>query len=225
MPNCEWTVILPTWEETGFDRDGYERLRAREASPLIGMLAGDFAHVMLSSFVRLPPEHRQGADDQRHQARGALRRVAAGLRPVAGDPRTRLGTKACRVTGIRDDFAPPARLRNPHVQSIYPSLPFRRPVVERRSRRLIEASEDLVLDCGEGVRLLAHHATQQRTGRPAASRLAVLLHGWEGSANSLYLLSLGQRLIQLVADNLQVGELHIVPAEFLDQLLEQCWLE
>jgi predicted alpha/beta-fold hydrolase len=86
-------------------------------------------------------------------------------------------------------------LRNPHVQSIYPSLPFRRPVVERRSRSLLEASQDLVIDCGEGVRLLAHHATQERLGRPAASRLAVLLHGWEGSAQSLYVLSLGQYLL------------------------------
>ena len=99
------------------------------------------------------------------------------------------------MTGLRDDFAPPARLRNPHVQSIYPRLPFRRSAVERRSRQLIESSEDLVLDCGDGVRLLAHHATQQRAGRPAASRLVVLLHGWEGSAQSLYILSLGQFLL------------------------------
>jgi hypothetical protein len=99
------------------------------------------------------------------------------------------------VSAPRDEFAPPARLRNPHVQSIYPSLPFRRPGVESRSRTLLEASRDLVVDCGEGVRLLAHHATQERVGRPAASRLAVLLHGWEGSAQSLYVLSLGQYLL------------------------------
>jgi len=92
-------------------------------------------------------------------------------------------------------FTPPARLRNPHIQSIYPSLPFRRPGVERRCRTLLEASQDLVLDCGEGVRLLAHHATQERIGRGPAPRLAVLLHGWEGSAQSLYLLSLGQFLL------------------------------
>jgi hypothetical protein len=33
-----------------------------------------------------------------------------------------------------------------------------------------------------------------RLGEPPARRLAVLLHGWEGSANSLYILSLGQYL-------------------------------
>ena len=85
------------------------------------------------------------------------------------------------------EFTPPARLRNAPVQSIYPSLPFRRPGVERRCRGLIESSE--------GVRLLAHRATQERLGRPSASRMVVLLHGWEGSAQSLYILSLGQFLL------------------------------
>jgi len=99
------------------------------------------------------------------------------------------------VTDGGGEFTPPARLRNAHVQSIYPSLPFRRPGVERRCRGLIESSEDLLLDCGEGVRLLAHRATQERLGRPSASRMVVLLHGWEGSAQSLYILSLGQFLL------------------------------
>jgi uncharacterized protein len=53
----------------------------------------------------------------------------------------------------------------------------------------------MLLDCGEGVRLLAHHATQERLGRPKATRVAVLLHGWEGSSESLYMLSLGQYLL------------------------------
>ena len=48
-------------------------------------------------------------------------------------------------------FTPPARLRNPHIQSIYPSLPFRRPGVERRCRTLLEASQDLVLDCASSL--------------------------------------------------------------------------
>jgi predicted alpha/beta-fold hydrolase len=109
------------------------------------------------------------------------------------------------VSALHDDFVPPARLRNPHVQSIYPSLPLRRPGVERRSRTLLTASRDLVIDCGDDVRLLAHHATQERAGRPAAERLAVLLHGWEGSANSLYVLSLGQYLFDQGFDVLRLN--------------------
>jgi len=94
------------------------------------------------------------------------------------------------------EFAPPWRLRHHHVQSIYPSLPFRRPIVERRSATLQRVSRDLCVDCGDGVRLLAHVATHEQAGRAPADKLAVLLHGWEGSSNSLYLLSLGQLLFE-----------------------------
>lgn len=94
-----------------------------------------------------------------------------------------------------DGFRPPAWFANPHLQSILPSLPLRRPGVERRCQSLLAASQPVVLDCGDGVRLLALQATQARLGRPAASRVVVLLHGWEGSADSLYVLSLGQRLL------------------------------
>jgi predicted alpha/beta-fold hydrolase len=94
-----------------------------------------------------------------------------------------------------NEFRPPAWLANRHLQSILPSLPFRRPAVERRAAPLIAASRPLVLDCGDGVRLLGLHAAP---GAPsAASRgVAVLLHGWEGSADSLYLLSLAELLFE-----------------------------
>jgi predicted alpha/beta-fold hydrolase len=59
----------------------------------------------------------------------------------------------------------------------------------------MRASRPLLLDCGDGVRLLAHETTQQSVGRATAKRVAVLLHGWEGSSQSLYLLSLGQLLL------------------------------
>ena len=91
-------------------------------------------------------------------------------------------------------FQPPRRLRHHHLQSIYPSLPLRRRTVERRCSRLLRASADVLVDGGDGVRLLACLASHESVGLPPANRLAVLLHGWEGSANSLYLLSLGQVL-------------------------------
>lgn len=100
------------------------------------------------------------------------------------------------MNGAKSDFVPPRRLRHPHLQSIYPSLPLRRPGVERRAAPLLRHSADLLVDCGDGVRLLAHLTTQEALGLPAATKVAVLLHGWEGSANSLYLLSLGQRLLE-----------------------------
>jgi len=92
------------------------------------------------------------------------------------------------------EFVPPRRLRHHHVQSIYPSLPLRRRGVERRCAELLRASADLLVDCGDGVRLLAHLAMQETLGRAPAGKIAVLLHGWEGSAQSLYVVSLGQHL-------------------------------
>jgi predicted alpha/beta-fold hydrolase len=89
-------------------------------------------------------------------------------------------------------FRPPGWLSNRHLQSILPSLPFRRGAVERRAAGVIAASRDLVLDCGEDVRLLGRLAVP--AGAVPSPRLAVLLHGWEGSADSLYVLSLAQLL-------------------------------
>lgn len=91
-------------------------------------------------------------------------------------------------------FSPPAWLANPHVQSVFPSLPLRRPAVALRCRRVAAVSRELIVDCGDGVRLLAEHATRERGGHAPADRVAVLLHGWEGSSRSLYVLSLAQYL-------------------------------
>lgn len=81
------------------------------------------------------------------------------------------------------------------MQSILPSLPLRRLLVERRARPLLAVSRELLLDCGEGVRLQGFFsaATPPAPTRPQRT-LAVLLHGWEGSARSLYVLSLAQTL-------------------------------
>ena len=98
------------------------------------------------------------------------------------------------AAGWDQRFSPPAWLANPHVQSVFPSLPLRRPAVAWRCRGVAAASRELIVDCGDGVRLLAEHASHERGGGPPADRVAVLLHGWEGSSRSLYVLSLAQFL-------------------------------
>ena len=89
-------------------------------------------------------------------------------------------------------FRPPRHLRNAHLQSVLPSLQIRRIWVQRRARALLAASRDVVLDCGGGVRLLGHHAAS-RTGHGPR---VVLLHGWEGSADSVYVLSVAAYLFE-----------------------------
>jgi hypothetical protein len=82
-------------------------------------------------------------------------------------------------------------LRNPHVQSIITQAPWRRRQIFGAAAELLRRSEERLLDCGEGVRLqgfLSPSATPERG-------LIVLLHGWEGSAHSSYILSVGSRLL------------------------------
>jgi predicted alpha/beta-fold hydrolase len=91
-------------------------------------------------------------------------------------------------------FRPGRWLRSPHIQTILPSLSLRSRGVRRRAVPLLAASEELLLDCGDGVTLQAFHSSQVRRGREPGKKVAVLLHGWEGSADSQYLLSLAQTL-------------------------------
>jgi predicted alpha/beta-fold hydrolase len=97
-------------------------------------------------------------------------------------------------------FSPPGWLANAHLQSILPSLKLRRPLLARRARDLLACAQTQIVDCGDGVRLLGHYSSQTAAGRPAARDVAILLHGWEGSADSLYVLSLGSHLFNLGCD-------------------------
>jgi predicted alpha/beta-fold hydrolase len=100
------------------------------------------------------------------------------------------------VTGFPLDssFRPQRWLRGRHLQTILSSLPPRRSRVERRAAPILAASAEFLLDCGDGVTLQAFHASPTSGGREPGKRLAVLLHGWEGSADSSYVLSVAQTL-------------------------------
>jgi len=101
------------------------------------------------------------------------------------------------VTDAPDDpFRPRRWLRGRHFQTILPNWPPRRARVERRAIPMRAASEELLLECGEGVTLQAFHSSPARRGREPGKKVAVLLHGWEGSADSQYLLSLAQTLFE-----------------------------
>lgn len=91
------------------------------------------------------------------------------------------------------EFRPRGLLRNPHVQSILASSPVRRWKFRDRHRALEARSRECILDCGDGVRLQGFHATQDV--RPHARGLVVLLHGWEGSAHSSYMMNVAARMI------------------------------
>jgi predicted alpha/beta-fold hydrolase len=91
-------------------------------------------------------------------------------------------------------FSPPGWLANAHLQSILPSLKARRPLLARRASAMLACADTQIVDCGDGVRLMGHYSSQVAAGGEPARDLAILLHGWEGSADSLYVLSLGAHL-------------------------------
>lgn len=87
-------------------------------------------------------------------------------------------------------YRPPPLMRNPHLQSILSSTGPRRWLARRRARALLRQARPVELNCGQGVRLLGAWSPH-----PAGNgRLAVLIHGWEGCADSTYLVATGGRL-------------------------------
>jgi hypothetical protein len=101
---------------------------------------------------------------------------------------------------LDDGFRPPRWLRNRHLQSILPSLPARRRWIMPRTATLRAASREILLDCGDGVRLQCFHSDPARAGIARVERVAILLHGWEGNSEALYILSLAQQLFDLGFD-------------------------
>ncbi|MFI4867962.1 MAG: YheT family hydrolase [Steroidobacterales bacterium] len=108
------------------------------------------------------------------------------------------------------NYQPPGVLRSGHLQTVLASVWPVSWLIRRRAARLRSRSQELLLDCGDGVTLQAFLSraddTRPRdagTGaaaprvapRAAARRVAVLLHGWEGSAEATYVLSLGSLLL------------------------------
>lgn len=89
------------------------------------------------------------------------------------------------------EFRPQPGLRNRHLQSMLASSRLRRWLFEVQRHRLQREQRELVLDCGAGVRLAGLLTLPEAEARA----LVVLLHGWEGSASSNYMLHTGGRLL------------------------------
>lgn len=89
-------------------------------------------------------------------------------------------------------FSPPRWLRNPHLQSVLASSSLRRWLGGATRAAFERSARPVLLDCGGGVRLQGMHTVQ--TVLPTARGLTVLLHGWEGSVASSYLLRTGSLL-------------------------------
>jgi hypothetical protein len=83
-------------------------------------------------------------------------------------------------------FEPHWPLRHANVQSALASFKPRN--WHRRGHAMARAAQQHLLDCGEGIRLMGLHSPQPAGMKPKG--LAILIHGWEGSHDSVYLFSI-----------------------------------
>jgi predicted alpha/beta-fold hydrolase len=91
-------------------------------------------------------------------------------------------------------FRPHRWVRNPHLQAVLASSRIR--LLRHRGSsglELLRSARPTVLDCGDGARLEAR--VSMPTGNEAPD-LVVMIHGWEGCADSTYLLSMGELLLR-----------------------------
>ncbi|MBP7340959.1 MAG: alpha/beta fold hydrolase [Syntrophaceae bacterium] len=79
-------------------------------------------------------------------------------------------------------FLPRSFLKNRHLQSVMASTRL----LIGPHRFLLERSQEIILETAAGSRLLAHVSPH-----PASRGLIIILHGWEGSSSSAYVLAAG----------------------------------
>ena len=86
-------------------------------------------------------------------------------------------------------FQPPRLLRNAHLQSILASSKLRKPKLLKAAKNMLQVSREEILHAGENTRLHCIISEHEPHGSNHNRPLVVLLHGWEGSAESSYMLS------------------------------------
>ncbi|MDX1707995.1 MAG: alpha/beta hydrolase [Desulfobacterales bacterium] len=87
------------------------------------------------------------------------------------------------------DYQPPLWLKNPHLQTILASSKIRL----IGGNRMRQVARETIIHTDAGTKLLGYHSRQKRG---ASKGLVVLLSGWEGSADSTYILRCAKILYQ-----------------------------
>ena len=82
--------------------------------------------------------------------------------------------------------------RNGHTNSILAGSPARKLVAQHKSKHFCAQAKQKIIPAGHGIRLSALYNQQNQTSAP----VVVLLHGWLGCADSLYLITLGNFLFE-----------------------------
>ena len=100
---------------------------------------------------------------------------------------------------MRSTFKPYPVLRNKHVQTALNSLGPRRLMLGNTAAKVLATETQHLIDCGKNVRLLGAFNPSwlnSETGNIEPSKkLVILLHGWEGSFTSNYIISATAKLL------------------------------
>ncbi len=98
---------------------------------------------------------------------------------------------------MTNNFSPPIGLRNKHVQTILASVGPRKRIVRQSFAEFKSDEQIMILNCHDGIRLSGVY----NQARPRGSQqLVVLIHGWEGCMDSLYMLSTAAKLLRSGVD-------------------------
>ena len=81
-------------------------------------------------------------------------------------------------------------LRNGHTNSVLSGSVARKIIVHRQCEKFLKQGQQEIVPAGHGINLSSYMNRQQADHAP----LVILLHGWLGCAESLYMLSLGEYL-------------------------------
>lgn len=121
------------------------------------------------------------------------------------------------------EFSPRGLLASPHVQSILTSGPWRRRKVQKRAADYLKHSEERIIRAEDGTRLLGF-ANRAKVNRRDA--LVVMLHGWEGSVDSNYLLSTAATLDEAGFDTFRLNFRDHGDSHYLNEgLFHSCLLD
>ena len=119
----------------------------------------------------------------------------------------------------QDKFIPPFYLKNRTLQSILASSKLR--TLRKDPMRTVAVEQ--ILDVGDGIKLQGFYSKSKGLARG----LVILLHGWEGSAESAYIVSTGRFLFEAGYDVFRLnlrdhGESHhLNEGLFFGTLLEE----
>lgn len=84
-----------------------------------------------------------------------------------------------------DEFNPKPWARNPHLQTFFKSLKLMAPI----KNPMIDQAKEMIIHGGNDVSLLGYYSAH---GTMPPKGLILLLHGWEGSSDSVYILRSGK---------------------------------